>query len=183
MIDLVFKRSCKWGANISDWIRSVYFSLLGSSVLNFALKWYSISLPGMILYILALVLFAWGLAVAVRITNEFKIWEKDYERSSTIKNVSRSGYLELKEEKKKTEHFVLYTIWIPAVIAIGFVGYGIESKSAVSSNGNKAVLDGIGVHSNAADSGVRQTISGEKELKDKVDSILRILNKKDLTPP
>ncbi len=181
MIEFTFKRSCKWGANISDWIRSVYFSLLGSSVLNFALKWYSISCFGILLYVIALVLFARGLAVAVRITNEFKLREKDYEKSTSIKKeeTSLSDYFELKEMDKKTEHFLLYTLWIPAIIAIGFVGYGIESRTVTSSGHNKAVLDTVGIHSNSADSGVRQTITREMELDQKVDSILRILNKRE----
>jgi hypothetical protein len=146
MIKHFFTTSCKLGPNILDWIRSLYFSALGSSILSLALKWWSLSMFSFLSYFFAIIFFLLGLRYSVIIANRFKQLEKDYDKDTIVdkKKVHlHPDYLLLKDEKNKFQHFLLYILWLPAIFLLCYSGFYIENKSANSSSQSRLELDSI----------------------------------------
>lgn len=145
--DWILQKSCKLGVNIIDWIRSVYFSLLGSSVLNQALKAKSLSSLANIIYFFALAFLGIGLLLSVKITNRLKALEKDFDKSETVNRntVTLPEFCAGKENDNKIQYIGLWTIWIPAILCIGYAGLDIEGKAAQSGQHNKNLLQEVNV--------------------------------------
>ena len=128
---LLLAQSCKLGNSILDWIRSIYFSLLGSSVLNFSLKFFSFDFAAIGAYVTGIALFLLGLLYSVRITKRFK----SYEKSWTI-NVPDPKVKPLDDYCKEQEfgegfsrqHTLLYTLWLPALLFIGIVSFRTDLR-------------------------------------------------------
>lgn len=150
------KRSSRYGPNVLDWLRSVYFSLMGSTLLTLSLKANGISLWALLLMFVAFTCFSLGLICSLRIANRFKKYEKAYD---AMPATSRAEMMDdayyAKEElgrhsllvgKNKTswilrDHVVIYCIWIFALIAVVGAGFKIEWDSAQSSRKNALRLE------------------------------------------
>jgi Ca2+/Na+ antiporter len=173
-----FRKSCEAGPNVLDWIRSIYFSLLGSSTLTLALKWYSLSWLALVSYAVAIILFFIGLYYSVVITKRFKQLEKDYDKDAIIdknKVPLHPDYYKLKDEKYKNQHFLLFTLWLLAILVIGYSGYFIESKSAQSITETNAVISNTNTKVQQLEEESQKTISSDtekKRLQDLLDATL-----------
>ena len=139
--------------NVIDWIRSIYFSLFGSSMLTLSLKISTLSADSRVLFIAGVLAFLLGLFVSVGIANRFKRYEKNYDNQSEGERIAKEPkvYFYEQETDKKffkkilmwTEHVLLWVIWIPALICVGYAGFYIEDKSAKSSAETNAVISNI----------------------------------------
>lgn len=135
----LINQTCSLSPNVIDWIRSIYFSLFGSSMLTFALKWSSLEMNSMISFLIGIFCFLIGLLMSLIIANRFKNFEKIYDTKPEeyrLKNTIKDYYFE-----KETENYILsniihtlfFIIWLPAIISVGYAGLVIESKSSKSS--------------------------------------------------
>ena len=145
----------KWSTDISpnvlDWIRSIYFSLLGSSMLTFSLKLSTLSIYSFVIFAAGVFSFLLGLLVSVSIANRFKKYEKNYdglpEAIKLAKKTSEYYYEQEIDSKqrfiRRMEHFFFYTLWIPALLCICYAGFYMETKSTKSSSETKEVLNSL----------------------------------------
>jgi len=139
------KWSCEISPNVLDWIRSIYFSLLGSSMLTFCLKASVLSPCAFVIFSTGVLSFGLALFVSVSIANRFKRHEKNYDGLTEAVKISKKPepyYYEQEIDTKNkwvrnTEHFLLYFLWIPAFICVACAGFYMESKSAKSSSDMK----------------------------------------------
>jgi hypothetical protein len=179
-------RFVKWTSNMSpnsiDWIRSIYFSLFGSSMLTFCLKLSILSKDALSIFAIGVSAFLVGLWVSVKIASRFKRYERNYDSKSETEKLAKDTpdfYYEQETDKEpvllnriRTEHFFFYTVWIPAVICIGYAGFCMESQSSKNSSETKKGLQGIETRIQQLDS-VFQTINDNgKEKKIFQDSLL-----------
>jgi hypothetical protein len=118
--------------------------LLGSSALNYSLKFYTYNWYNKIIYLGGIFLFLLGLIYSVRITNRFKeheiSWKVNY--PNPIKKTLENYCLEL-DESFSFQHTCLYTLWLPAVLLIGITGFITEMKISKKSEQNQAVINSI----------------------------------------
>ena len=142
---------CGLTANTVDWIRSIYFSLFGSSMLTLMLKISTFDSCIILYFTLGIFCFLIGLIFSSKIAGRFKDYEKNYDKEDqdTILETSRKNYFI--DCEKKNKEFRLYTfitlllfstVWLPALIFICIAGYKIETKSTIS---NKTVNDKLDV--------------------------------------
>lgn len=175
MFTFCLKKSCEWGSNIMDWIRSVYFSLFGSSTLTLALKWYSLSWIALALYISGIIMFFCGLYYSVIITNRFKQLEKDYENDTVLdkdKIPLHPNYYLLKDRKYKHQHFLLFALGVPAILLMVYSGFFMESKATRSSAEGKEMLQNVQENVQQIDSllqTIKQNDAERKLLQDSLD--------------
>lgn len=148
---LFIKWSTVISPNILDWIRSIYFSLMGSSMLTFSLKLSTLSIYSLAIFAMGVLSFLLGLLVSVNIANRFKIYEKNYdglpEATKLIKKPSEYYYEQEIDSKqnfnRRIEHFFFYTLWIPALLCICFAGFHMEKNSTKSNFETKEVLNNL----------------------------------------
>lgn len=132
--------SCEVSPNVLDWIRSIYFSLLGSSMLTFFLKVSVLSPLALIIFALGVSAFWIALFLSVSIANSFKKHEKNYDgKDEGFKKTNEPESFYYKQEIdtkspkwRNFQHFLLYFIWIPAFACIAYVGCYMENKSSKS---------------------------------------------------
>jgi len=156
--DLFIKWSSKLGPNVLDWIRSIYFSLIGSSMLTLILKYSVLNIESRLIFILGCSFFLLGLLMSVKVADRFKKHEKNYDAQDKEKrNMVRANDYYFNEEidlinfyknEKRTcrfrlEHFLLYALWIPAFFCVGYAGFYMENKSAKSSSDTKEEIHNI----------------------------------------
>jgi hypothetical protein len=137
--------SVKMGANSIDWLRSVYFSLFGSSLLTFCLKLSTLDANSIIPFAMGIACFLFGLIASVLITNRFKKHEKNYDtlaQKEKLDTEIEQYYIEQEHtlaeynrERGKTSyiligHVVLHLIWMPALLFVAIAGYVMESKAS-----------------------------------------------------
>ena len=121
------------GPSIMDWLRSIYFSLVGSSVLNLVLKLTTYDHITVIVYIIANLLLITGLVVSVNITKRLKDYEKSYpEDIKDPKEKSFIQYCKDLETPLYLQHISLYTLWLIALLFLGYAGIRIEMETANS---------------------------------------------------
>lgn len=135
----LINQTCSLSPNVIDWIRSIYFSLFGSSMLTFALKWSSFEMNSMISFLVGIICFLIGLLMSLIIANRFKNFEKIYDTKPEdyrLKNTIKDYYYEKETEnyiRSNIIHSLFFIIWFPAIVSVGYAGLVIESKSAESS--------------------------------------------------
>lgn len=141
--NLPINLSCSLSPNILDWIRSIYFSLFGSSMLTFVLKVYSLEGTAMVSFIIGVLCFFVGLLMSLTIANRFKNYEKLYDIKPDkfkLENSINEYYYQKETEGKEKQnsnyliHLLFFVIWLPAILTIGYAGLSIEKKSSDSSN-------------------------------------------------
>lgn len=144
------KWSCEISPNVLDWIRSIYFSLLGSSMLTFWLKITVLSPLALMIFALGISAFWVALFVSISIANSFKKHEKNYDGTDNIKTVKKPERYYYEQEidtkhpqRRNVVHFLLYFIWIPAFACIAYAGCYMEGKSTKSSFDTKDELHGV----------------------------------------
>ncbi|QHS56523.1 hypothetical protein GWR56_13600 [Mucilaginibacter sp. 14171R-50] len=138
------RTSAKLGPNILDWLRSVYFSLLTSTLLVllnklFSMDWYS---RGVLLAALAGV--GIGLLMSVNITNRFKGFEKDFEKDKSLNaRLEITQYYINRDKKMASQHFAMFLLLILSILLIGWGGWLSDKHSLESSNKNKLAIEQI----------------------------------------
>lgn len=137
-------QSSKIGNSILDWIRSIYFSLLGSSVLNFSLKLSTYGPGTIIIYLFGNVLLLLGLIYSVKITKRFK----DYDKSWPVdvrkpKDMPLDTYCREQDRRYSWQHTLLYTLWLPAIVCIGVVGFITEREIRAASTEREVRINRI----------------------------------------
>jgi hypothetical protein len=138
----LLSQSCKLGNSILDWIRSIYFSLLGSSVLNFSLKLFSFDVAAVIVYAFGIAFFLVGLLYSVRITKRFKSYEKSWPINVPDPNsMHLDDYCKEQEggERFALQHTLLYTLWLPALLCIGVVSFRTELRAKPTNQDKKEI--------------------------------------------
>lgn len=138
------KVSAKLGNSIVDWIRSIYFSLFGSSALAFGLKVTTLEIKTAAFYALANVCFLLGLFLSVKITNRFKKLEKRFDKEKPADVEDITAYYVIQDNEYSFQHLLLYLLFIPAFTFIVIAGCGIENKVKESSAkvfSNESLLD------------------------------------------
>lgn len=133
MFRCFLKMSANLGNSIIDWIRSIYFSLFGSSALAFSLKATTLEAETVLFYALAIICFSVGLFFSVRITARFKNFEKRFDREDPKNVEDISKFYIIQDESHANEHFLLYFLFIPAFLFILKAGNNIEIKAGVNS--------------------------------------------------
>ncbi|MCA0445335.1 MAG: hypothetical protein LCH54_03805 [Bacteroidetes bacterium] len=121
--------SSKIGISTIDWIRSIYFSLFGSSALAFGLKVCSLEKLTAIYFGLAILCFLIGLFLSVKITNRFKKYEKRFDKENPSNVADITHYYRIQDINYPYQHFFLYFLFIPAFFFIIIAGHKIENKS------------------------------------------------------
>ena len=132
------KLSTTIGPSIMDWLRSIYFSLVGSSVLALVLKVTTYDWCTTVLYVLADALLIVGLVWSVKIVKRFKDYEKSWPEDIPDPNEKHfDEYCADHESSQHYQHLGLYTFWFAALICLGIVGYRIERSSSQNQAKNK----------------------------------------------
>lgn len=135
--------SCSLSQNIIDWIRSIYFSLFGSSMLTFVLKLSSLESTTKGSFMFGIFCFFIGLLMSLIIANRFKNYEKLYDikpDAYKLNNSINEYYYQKETEGNKKKyancliHSLFFIIWLPAIVTIAYAGASIEKKSSDSSN-------------------------------------------------
>lgn len=195
--DIFIKLSCSISSNIIDWIRSVYFSLFGASMLTFTLKYATFDKLGTFYYLVSVFCFFCGLYVSLTIANRFKNHEKLYDTKSLEYRKSNSlsdYYLQKETEKHKSSffnrlmHFCFHVIWLPAIIFMFLAGLNIEEKSSLKSKQLTNKIDkiyDISVNSKNLNLKIdslkennKLLIKSNIRLQEKNDSLKKVLKKK-----
>ncbi len=175
MSSFFLRQSSKVGNSILDWLRSIYFSLSGSSVLYFALKISTFTISTFIFYGIGNLLFLIGLFFSVVVTKRFKDYEKSWTDEVDPKDVSLITYYQDRDKKKSWQHTLLFTLWLPAIFSIGIAGLITERQT---SEENQAKQKQINLIEQKLES--LENIGSElKEIKKGTDSIsnkMSILN-------
>lgn len=191
------ERSSRYGPNVLDWLRSVYFSLMGSTLLTLSLKANGVSHLAVLLMFIAFVFFSLGLICSLKIANRYKKYEKAYDSLSAKAkgNLMDNDYY-IKQEldrhkllvgKEKTswvlrDHVVTYCIWVMALVAVVGAGFKIESDIDLSSEKNKARLEKLdfGIEDlKKSNTGQVELIAKIKTLSDSLFLLKGKLNDKD----
>lgn len=133
MFSYFVKISAKLGNSIVDWIRSIYFSLFGSSALAFGLKVTTLEINTAIFYALANLCFLWGLFLSVMITNRFRKLEKRFDKEKPAGVEDIKAYYIIQDIGYSFQHFLLYALFIPGFFFIVISGFGIETKTKQNS--------------------------------------------------
>jgi hypothetical protein len=128
MSSFFLRQSSKVGNSILDWLRSIYFSLSGSSVLYFALKISTFTTYTFIFYGIGNFLFLSGLFFSVIVTKRFKDYEKSWTDEANPEDVSLITYYQDRDQKESWQHMLLYTLWLPAIVSIGIAGFITEMQ-------------------------------------------------------
>lgn len=127
--------SLKLGVNKIDWLRTIYFSLFGSSALTFSQKWISLDCCSGIFFVSGILLFGVGLYASMRISESFKEYERDFPNfeEETKKKYNGLIYNYIIESEniflRKIHHVVLIPIGILACLSIGYSSYLTENKT------------------------------------------------------
>lgn len=129
MSSFFLKLSAKLGNSIVDWIRSIYFSLFGSSALAFGLKVTALETRTSVFYALANVCFLLGLFFSVKITNRFKKLENRFGQIKPSNVEDIKAYYVIQDNEYSFQHLLLYLLFIPAFAFIVIAGSGIENKA------------------------------------------------------
>lgn len=176
---LFIKWSSKISPNVIDWFRSIYFSLLGSSMLTLSLKYSTLSICSLVIFAVGVLSFLFGLLVSVSIANRFKQHEKNYDGlSESYKSTKKPEvyYYEQEIDSKNklirsAEHFFFYSLWIPALLCIGYAGFYMETKSSKNSSESKEMLYRVETKVQEMDSAMRIFIDNGKDKKLFQDSL------------
>src|SRR6185369_14709038 len=142
-VDFLITQSCKLGNSILDWIRSIYFSLVGSALLNFALKLFGFDVSAIGAFILAITLLVVGLLYSVKITKRFRDYEKSWlvDVSDRKKKPLEDYCKEHESEHFGWQHLLLYSVWLPAIICIGFVSFRTEKRPEPTNSPEKEQVE------------------------------------------
>jgi uncharacterized membrane protein YhaH (DUF805 family) len=139
--DFFLLKSSKFWNSILDWIRSIYFALFGSSVLNFSLNFFTFEFITRCFYLIGIGLLLFGLIISVVITKRFKDYEKSWpEDVPNPDDKAIDVYCKEQDESKSWQHTILFMIWIPALLSIGACGFKIEDKTKSNKLENKVQL-------------------------------------------
>jgi hypothetical protein len=92
------------GANKIDWLRTIYFSLFGSSALTYAMKFKTLDICPSILFLLGVVFFLLGLIFSMIISDSFKAHAVVY---PTLDVKNKALYKNLDEYIFKMENRIL----------------------------------------------------------------------------
>ena len=149
--NLVLKISCHLSTNIIDWIRSIYFSLFGSSMLTFILKSNGLEDKIRLQFLIGVLLFFVGLFMSLIIANRFKNYEKVYDtkdESYRLNNTISKYYFDKESEKKNWlfftfQHLLFICTWVPAFYFIYIAGSKMEEKTITSNKYIKNKLETI----------------------------------------
>lgn len=135
----IVKFTCDWASkrlNWLDWVRTVYFSLLGASLLSFCFKIPSLlSNYSIIFFSLGILFFIIGCWASAEIFRRFKKLEGDYNKKtydeklkltpeSFLLNNESTNYLSL----INFQHIAFYLSWLIALILV-IISIRIEFKS------------------------------------------------------
>ncbi len=142
----LIRLSIKLGVNKIDWLRTVYFSLFGSSTLAYALKWKSLDFETTAYFVGGIMLFLIGLIVSMRISDSFKEYEGNFKaldkKTKSQFDESLPDYIIKSMENglwKFIQHMILYTFFFLAIIAIGYSSY----LSEIAANKDKKLKNSI----------------------------------------
>src|SRR6478752_1730810 len=113
------KKSISLGVNKIDWIRTIYFSLFGSSALTLATKFQSFTFLPRILFFIGVLFFLFGLISSMRISDTFKNAETLHKENPAINRQYSTvkEYLQSEEKKgflKPASHFANFTCFFLA---------------------------------------------------------------------
>ncbi len=144
----LIRLSIKLGVNKIDWLRTVYFSLFGSSTLSYALKWKSLDFETTTYFVGGIMLFLIGLIVSMRISDSFKEYEGNFKAldKETKKQFDESlpDYIIISRENglwKFIQHMILYTFFFLAIILIGYSSYLSEIAANKDKNFKNSDLE------------------------------------------
>jgi hypothetical protein len=161
----VIKYSCKMGPNYLDWYRTIYFSLVASSLMTSFLKLSTLLNESGIFFLLGVLGFIIGLICSVRITERFKGWAVNYDKESKaiqLKLTPEKYFIEKESEyidfyqtrfykflkiRKatifKVQHLLFNFIVFPSFLMIGISGYFTEKRTSGNSDLTKESLGNI----------------------------------------
>ena len=173
------KWTSKISPNVIDWFRSIYFSLFGSSMLTFGLKYSTLSTSSLIIFAAGVFSFLLGLLVSVSIANRFKQHEKNYDRLQESTKLAKEPGIYYSEQEIDTkykllrniEHFSFYTLWIPAITCIGLAGFYMETNLSKNNRETKERFQSIIPKVQAIDSTLKIIIDKDKDKKLFQDSL------------
>lgn len=112
------------GANKIDWLRTIYFSLFGSSALTYAMKFKTLEICPSILFLLGVFFFLFGLIFSMIISDSFKAYAVVYptlgEKESVLyKNIDEYIFNMENRILKYFQHLLIYLLFPLAIIVIG----------------------------------------------------------------
>ncbi|MEQ1604695.1 MAG: hypothetical protein ABL999_07485 [Pyrinomonadaceae bacterium] len=176
------------GPNTLDWIRSLYFSLLGSSILTFFLKLSVLDIWSIVGFGIGCFLFMIGLYNAVKIANRFKDYEKGYPSEDKPTQPTRDYYLEkelntikfYKDEKKRRyvglQHLAFYSVWLPAFFFVILAAANLERGGSSSNAEMKGLIANTNGKVEQIDNQIQSIIQANSDI-DRLNSRLNEANK------
>ena len=116
----ILNTSGRFGPNIMDYLRSIYFTLLTGTIFVLLNKISSYNSLSISLLLTSCSSIIYGLWQSVKITNRYKGYEKDFEKDSSIdKDLKANKYYANRDSKFRKEHTKMYWFFAPSILLIG----------------------------------------------------------------